>query len=402
MKLLQIFVAIAVIATSISARMHHSTHLRHHDENNNNSTAVQNAPKLPSRNATQPQHSLKLTAINSRPPHVRRRRPGGPRKVARNSTTILQRRNSVYLDIPDFGRDTWRREPEESTSTTTAAPVQTPVVNARGKNYHKNHDGRHVCMQHKTIQVPVKTTEVYTRPTWRHVSEPCHINQICTTLKMFQEPAYRDIIRHQTTKQIVYDCCPGWEQASKSSVGCTKPVCKTKCSNGGRCVKPDFCSCPKGFAGKYCELDINECKEHKPCDQLCYNTEGSYYCKCREGFMLHTDGQSCKKLDGDMNGIEAKDLENEVDNEALIYRLHKVEKMIASDKVAANELHKTVEEATNMIDSLKTRVNNLERKNYEINAIQDKLRNYEAQSRKLENLVSILFKCRSSPNGFCP
>lgn len=60
-----------------------------------------------------------------------------------------------------------------------------------------------------------------------------------------------------------------------------------------------------------------------------------------------------------MNGIEAKDLENEVDNEALIYRLHKVEKMIASDKVAANELHKTVEEATNMIDSLKTRVNNL-------------------------------------------
>ncbi|CAD7082659.1 unnamed protein product [Hermetia illucens] len=261
---------------------------------------------------------------------------------------------------------------------------------------------RHVCMQHKTIQVPVKTTEVYTRPTWRHVSEPCHINQICTTLKMFQEPAYRDIIRHQTTKQIVYDCCPGWEQASKSSVGCTKPVCKTKCSNGGRCVKPDFCSCPKGFAGKYCELDINECKEHKPCDQLCYNTEGSYYCKCREGFMLHTDGQSCKKLDGDMNGIEAKDLENEVDNEALIYRLHKVEKMIASDKVAANELHKTVEEATNMIDSLKTRVNNLERKNYEINAIQDKLRNYEAQSRKLENLVSILFKCRSSPNGFCP
>lgn len=135
---------------------------------------------------------------------------------------------------------------------------------------------------------------------------------------------------------------------SKSSHGCTKrkslklfelqklflrnyqfsAICKHPCKNGGKCVKPDTCSCSSGFTGRYCELDVNECQEDKPCDQACYNTLGSYYCKCRDGFQLMGDKQSCKKLNmGDDSAFEAKDLENDVDFEQLSSKISKIEKV---------------------------------------------------------------------------
>lgn len=77
-------------------------------------------------------------------------------------------------------------------------------------------------------------------------------------------------------------------------------VCSTHCQNGGSCVRPDVCSCPTGFKGKYCEIDIDECKEQKPCEQICHNTAGSYKCDCREMFALQPDGHSCK-LEGKLN-----------------------------------------------------------------------------------------------------
>jgi len=40
--------------------------------------------------------------------------------------------------------------------------------------------------------------------------------------------------------------------------------------------------------------DINECDKKKTCDQRCTNTEGSYYCSCKEGYSLMDDGKSCE------------------------------------------------------------------------------------------------------------
>lgn len=103
------------------------------------------------------------------------------------------------------------------------------------------------------------------------------------------------------------------------------------CQNGGRCIKPDTCKCPIGYAGKYCEDEINECITEKPCDQLCFNTEGSYYCRCRDGFALQEDKQSCKKIISHVNDVdhafEARDLEDDVDIEDLGYKIGEIQKV---------------------------------------------------------------------------
>lgn len=103
------------------------------------------------------------------------------------------------------------------------------------------------------------------------------------------------------------------------------------CKNGGKCIKPDTCKCPSGYSGKYCEVEINECITEKPCDQLCFNTEGSYYCQCRDGFALQEDKQSCKKIPSHVNDVdhafEARDLEDDVDIEDLAYKINQIQKV---------------------------------------------------------------------------
>lgn len=74
----------------------------------------------------------------------------------------------------------------------------------------------------------------------------------------------------------------------------------------------------------------------KPCDQTCYNTEGSFYCTCRLGFILQPDRQSCKKIDTSFGNddigtaFEARDLENDVDNvDDMVLRMNNIEKVCA-------------------------------------------------------------------------
>ncbi|CAH1106288.1 unnamed protein product [Psylliodes chrysocephalus] len=66
-----------------------------------------------------------------------------------------------------------------------------------------------------------------------------------------------------------------------------QPVCKHKCINGGVCTSPGKCSCPQGYTGHSCELDLDECATdtHRCTNaSICVNMIGWYYCKCKNGY----------------------------------------------------------------------------------------------------------------------
>ncbi|XP_014090366.3 uncharacterized protein slow [Bactrocera oleae] len=291
---------------------------------------------------------------------------------------------------------------------TTDQPNETNSIDS------KDMEKRHICVQQRTITMPVKTTEVYARPIWKHVNTPCsavqvqtqHPNQMCTRVQLVHEQTFRDVIRHKPSQQVTYDCCSGWEREFPKSDYCSKPICSTECQNGGTCTEPDTCSCPAGFSGKFCEHDINECKEAKPCDQTCVNTIGSYFCKCHEGFVLQLDQQSCKKIDlQDDDAFEARDLENEIelnDKEDVSDRLQKIERSLANERVHSNELQKSLQATYSVVDTLKSRLSTIEKQQQDISRMQSNLYQTESRTNRLESMLNLLMKCRNGPNAHCP
>ncbi|XP_055690221.1 epidermal growth factor-like protein 7 isoform X2 [Lutzomyia longipalpis] len=340
--------------------------------------------------------------------------------VTSEVTTGRHNNNSYALKLTlinssGFNRTPWWQQPPPSASsspvttqssfmwttmqdaTTTAPPATTS--HQRSHRHHRGHSGRHVCPERTTVHVPIKTKELFNKPTWRQFSEPCLDQNLCTGVRMVHEPTYRDVIRHHSTHRILYNCCPGWERIHANSSGCNKPVCKMECKNGGKCVKPDTCSCRTGFTGTSCELDINECKEEKPCDQMCYNTEGSYYCTCREGFSLQPDRQSCKKLDDAESALEAREMDvNDVDYDEINSRLTKLEKQTSQTELLERKLRQNLDK----MEAMKTRLEILERRQYEISYFREKLKSYELQSKKIENLINLWYKCQKNPHLYCP
>ncbi|XP_060568098.1 uncharacterized protein LOC132726759 [Ruditapes philippinarum] len=69
------------------------------------------------------------------------------------------------------------------------------------------------------------------------------------------------------------------------------------CMNKGTCVdglNKYTCTCETGFHGKHCETDINECEfANGGCQEVCTNSEGSFYCSCIGNRELREDGFSC-------------------------------------------------------------------------------------------------------------
>ncbi|XP_017071587.1 uncharacterized protein LOC108108161 [Drosophila eugracilis] len=303
-------------------------------------------------------------------------------------------------------------------TTTTAAPVNTFTTenpfetNTISRGYPtdpKEMERRHICMQHRTVTMPVKRTEVYNRPTWKHVATPCQpptfTGQKCTRVQVIHERAYRDVIEHKTAQQMTYDCCTGWSRENPRADACMKPVCSTRCQNGGNCTAPSTCSCPSGYTGHYCEKDVDECQTEKPCDQQCFNTHGSYLCRCRQGFELQADKQSCKKVSSNADdAFEARDLENDIDDTdaEVDTRLQKIERSLANERVHTNELQKSLQATYSVVDTLKSRLSTLEKQAQDVSRLQTNLYKTESRTNKLEGMLNLLLKCRNGPNENCP
>ncbi|XP_058459484.1 epidermal growth factor-like protein 7 [Malaya genurostris] len=253
-------------------------------------------------------------------------------------------------------------------ATTTSRPINSAGNTAgvrhvkrmlkHNNHHHRNMTGKNVCTEKRIVQVPV-----YRKSTVKHFVQPCLDQKLCTGIRTNYEPTYHSV------KKEIYICCSGWKTTTTIADGCLSPICRSECRNGGRCTAPDTCSCPAGFTGSQCEEDINECKQHKPCDQTCYNTEGSYYCTCRDGFILQADRQSCRR-DETINdvAIEARDMENDVDYDSLDTRLTKLEKIIFSDDRRSqsenHELNKKVQYALDAVSALRSQISRLSQRLY--------------------------------------
>lgn len=73
------------------------------------------------------------------------------------------------------------------------------------------------------------------------------------------------------------------------------------CQNGGFCLTTDpipVCKCSLGYAGKFCEIDIDECSS-QPCQNngICTDLLGGYRCNCDatgfEGINCEIDIDEC-------------------------------------------------------------------------------------------------------------
>nr|CAD7206010.1 unnamed protein product [Timema douglasi] len=101
----------------------------------------------------------------------------------------------------------------------------------------------------------------YTSP---HHTAPARMNRRESIARMVHQTSYRPAYSPQTTRQVSYNCCPGWSQISKISHGCGRPLCSSSCQNGGSCVRPDSCSCAKGFTGSSCQTGNNKYPSFTP------------------------------------------------------------------------------------------------------------------------------------------
>ncbi|XP_010833580.1 PREDICTED: EGF-like and EMI domain-containing protein 1 [Bison bison bison] len=101
-------------------------------------------------------------------------------------------------------------------------------------------------------------------------------------------------------QQTVYKCCPGWSRWDNEP-GCLCSVSAVEtCVHGKRCSEGEVqrCQCSEGFQGPHCQYDINECSsDNGGCQDQCYNTIGSYYCKCQAGQKLEEDDRGCRDVD---------------------------------------------------------------------------------------------------------
>ncbi|XP_073696992.1 epidermal growth factor-like protein 7 [Garra rufa] len=156
------------------------------------------------------------------------------------------------------------------------------------------HHGRRVCVGDAWSRRVSYSTESFLQPVHKPYITMCQNNRMCSTYKTIYRVSYRQVSRAAPNSHIYPECCPGWRRMH--SHNCNQAVCEQSCANGGSCVRPNHCACPKGWMGRYCQTDVDECKEgHHRCSQKCVNTEGSYRCVCQDGFSLAENEITCSR-----------------------------------------------------------------------------------------------------------
>ncbi|KAG9266010.1 epidermal growth factor-like protein 7 [Astyanax mexicanus] len=154
------------------------------------------------------------------------------------------------------------------------------------------HHGRRVCVGSAGSSRVVTSTESFIQPVHTPYITMCPTHRICSTYKTVYKVSYRQVTRSVPISSFYSECCPGWRRLH--SHNCNQALCVQECTNGGSCIRPNHCACPLGWTGRYCQIDVDECKGSHGCTQQCLNSAGSYRCACSDGFRLTEDGRTCR------------------------------------------------------------------------------------------------------------
>ncbi|KAM4699900.1 growth arrest-specific protein 6 isoform 1-T2 [Discoglossus pictus] len=80
---------------------------------------------------------------------------------------------------------------------------------------------------------------------------------------------------------------------------CSPDPCHREYSDSCIDLRGDFyCPCKKGWQGKTCSNDINECAvKNGGCSHICFNKPGTYHCLCHSGYHLLANNKICEDID---------------------------------------------------------------------------------------------------------
>ncbi|VDN04917.1 unnamed protein product [Thelazia callipaeda] len=124
-------------------------------------------------------------------------------------------------------------------------------------------------------------------------SDKCiHGSQYSRNVKITNE--VMELVGYKTTFVV-----PLVKRRAEDQTRCAE---STGCQNGGTCMLySDTCHCRKGYIGKFCENDIDECEIPNICGNAkCLNLPGSFVCSCESSNTVRAPLQCSSSYDNDI------------------------------------------------------------------------------------------------------